>query len=323
MFKVAFPWAKDAEEKAEREYLQSLETTSADEQAGNIWINEEAALELSDDYQIRSWIVALLDPTVPSTIDHKKHLEISPPPKFEFKAGGTNGTHGTPELAPPASPNAKGSKRGKRSQSPSKLPKSASPRKKLTKAAKEAGANAAKAASESLQTALDSAASIADSESVAGTEVQAPKLNGTTSSPRDDVVMEGASDRVTVQVESTVETNGDVETTHTNVKVQMPADSPELPLPESTEEMIETAKKMVEEARKLEGEGEGVVSTTGKSKRKADDIDEEADDEIAAAAAEGRELKPAKKARLMEQELRTQKVRSRALMGVAATLTIG
>ena len=39
MFKIAFPWAKHAEEKAEREYLKSKESTSEDEVAGNVWIS--------------------------------------------------------------------------------------------------------------------------------------------------------------------------------------------------------------------------------------------------------------------------------------------
>lgn len=38
MFKIAFPWATQAEEKTERDYLKSLDTTSTDEVAGNIWI---------------------------------------------------------------------------------------------------------------------------------------------------------------------------------------------------------------------------------------------------------------------------------------------
>jgi len=41
MFKIAFPWAKHSEEKAEREYLKSKETTSQDEIAGNVWISPE------------------------------------------------------------------------------------------------------------------------------------------------------------------------------------------------------------------------------------------------------------------------------------------
>jgi hypothetical protein len=39
MFKIAFPWAKHAEEKAEREYLKIKESTSQDEVAGNVWIS--------------------------------------------------------------------------------------------------------------------------------------------------------------------------------------------------------------------------------------------------------------------------------------------
>lgn len=39
MFKIAFPWAKYEEEKAEREYLKSREETSDDETAGNVWIS--------------------------------------------------------------------------------------------------------------------------------------------------------------------------------------------------------------------------------------------------------------------------------------------
>jgi len=39
MFKIAFPWAKLEEERAEREYLKSRKETSEDEIAGNIWIS--------------------------------------------------------------------------------------------------------------------------------------------------------------------------------------------------------------------------------------------------------------------------------------------
>lgn len=41
MFKIAFPWAKSAEEKAEREYLKSLDFTSHDDIAGNVWVSPE------------------------------------------------------------------------------------------------------------------------------------------------------------------------------------------------------------------------------------------------------------------------------------------
>lgn len=41
MFKIAFPWSTHAEERDEREYLKALETTSADDVAGNIWVAPE------------------------------------------------------------------------------------------------------------------------------------------------------------------------------------------------------------------------------------------------------------------------------------------
>lgn len=41
MFKIAFPWAAHAEEKEERDYLKSLDATSQDEVAGNIWVAPE------------------------------------------------------------------------------------------------------------------------------------------------------------------------------------------------------------------------------------------------------------------------------------------
>jgi hypothetical protein len=41
MFKIAFPWALHSEEKAEREYLKSKDSTSQDEIAGNVWISPE------------------------------------------------------------------------------------------------------------------------------------------------------------------------------------------------------------------------------------------------------------------------------------------
>ena len=40
MFKAAFPWAKHAEELAEKEYVRELSDTAPDEVAGNVWISE-------------------------------------------------------------------------------------------------------------------------------------------------------------------------------------------------------------------------------------------------------------------------------------------
>ena len=304
MFKASFPWAKHSEEAAEREYIKSLPITSPDEIAGNVWIPETygtsldrrtssrrnlmdfPALELAEEYGIVAWIRALLDETpVAGSEDPKK--SISPPPKFTFTANDMT------RLPPPgATPRGRGRPRA---GSPSKVTttgtKAASPRKsRATKASNAANAASARDASASLQAALDNAASAVDSESVNGETVK-------------------------VEVDTAVEVNGDTEITHTNVKVEMPAGSPDLPLPESTEEMIAKAKEMVEEARKLEGES----SSSKASKRKAEELDvDDEEDELA-----DRQLQPAKKARLLEQELKKEKVRTRALIGVAVTLSIG
>ena len=40
MFKAAFPWAKHAEENAERDYIKTLPAEQTDEVAGNVWVSE-------------------------------------------------------------------------------------------------------------------------------------------------------------------------------------------------------------------------------------------------------------------------------------------
>ena len=253
------------------------------------------ALELAEEYGIGPWVKALLDPA-PVYVDEKK--PINSPPPFTFTAGDR------PSLPPPATP-ARG--RGRpRASSPSKATpagKLTSPRKRATKASKEANAAAARQASESLQAVADGTPSIAESESVDG-----EKVNGV--GPEDKHVDEV----VTVNVEKSVEVNGDIETVHTTVQVQMPVGSPDLPLPETTEEMIAKAKEMVEEAVKLDGE-----SSKSAGKRKAEVLDTEDDEDETA----DKEIQPAKKAKIMEQEVKKQKVRTRALVGVIATAAIG
>ena len=320
MFKATYPWAKAEEERSEREYIKSLSTTASDEVAGNVWITESAgtcnlrsemgtdakrsiALELAKDYGIAAWIVALLDPMAIQA-DEKK--AISPPPKYKFTSNEQT------FLPPPTSTPGRG--RGRpRATSPTKKDKMTSPRKRMTKAAKEANATTARQASESLQAALD-AASVAESESV-----EPPSINGETpASPPKKASKKHAKDdddKVKVKVQSAVEKDGDIETTHTTVSVQMPPGSPELPLPETTEEMVAKAKEMVEEAKKLEGE-----SSKSSSKRKAEALDDEDDTD---GLLNGAAAQPAKKTKLMEQEVRKQQVRNRALMGVAASLAIG
>jgi len=180
---------------------------------------------------------------------------------------------------------------------PAKAGKATSPRKRQTKAQKEANLAHANAASASLQSALDDAASVAETETK-------PELAGPL-----DLASAAHEETVKVQVDQSVEVDGTTETTHTNVTVEMPAGSPELPLPEDTEKMLETARKMVEEAKTLE------ASPKVTRKRKAQEPEpSDIDAELP--------LQPAKKARILEEKLKREKVRTRAVLGVTATLAI-
>lgn len=153
---------------------------------------------------------------------------------------------------------------------------------------KEANEANAQAASATLQSALEDAAS---------TVAPSPSVDG---------------EKVNVEVESRVDVNGDTETTRTNVTAQMPAGSPELPLPEDTEQMLETAKRMVEEAKGLTN---GEPSMKVARKRKVEEVET---DDIDAELP----VQPAKKAKVLEEKLKREKVRTRALVGVTATLAI-
>lgn len=234
--------------------------------------------------------MALLDDAEVAEVKNPDDLtkSISPPPKFTFKANDLK------HLPPPNARNPTPRARGRpRATSPTKngtTKTGGTPRKpRSTKASNAANAAIAREAANSLQSHLDNTASVADSESVDG-------------------------ERVIVEIESNVQVNGTGETTTTNVKIDMPSGSAELPLPQSPEEMIEKAKEMVAEARKIEGD----TSSKSKSlKRKAEVLDD-SEDETA-----DNELQPAKKARLLSQELKKERVRKRALIGVVATLAIG
>jgi hypothetical protein len=189
---------------------------------------------------------------------------------------------------PPPSAKKTPRSRSTRSASPSKIvspTKSAraSPvKKRTTKKEREAAMANAEAASETLHAALNDAASIV--------EESTPTLDG---------------DKVKVERKQSADTTGNHETTHTTITVEVPA----LPRPADTEKMLETAKRMVEEAKALEG------SPKISRKRKVEEVEPS---DIDAALP----VQPAKKAKVLEEKLKREKVRTRALVGVAATLTI-
>lgn len=292
MFKATFPYAELAEEEAERDYIKSLETTSTDQTAGNVWIPPHHALELAKEYGILIWIEALLDNTpieVNQTKDQSPKSIQSPPP---FLA---------PHEALAAPTPSRG--RPRRSVSPSKIasPKKTAGSTRSRKAKAPSEEPSARVANKNLQKALKEAAEDAEVD-----EKEEPQEEKEESEVKEEAV-------VRVNVDTEVEVKGDIETTHTHVEVEMPAGLPELPLPEDTEAMIAKAKEMVEAA--MTGTN-GEISKSKKSKRKAEEIE---DDEVAEAEAEG----PAPKKAKVESELKKEKVKTRALIGISATLAIG
>ena len=252
------------------------------------------AIELAQDYGIVTWIHALLDEaSIPLGTDDPSMKAISTPPKFTFTANERtllpppNGT-----TARASTPKSRGRPRGSSPAKNASPAKASTKKPRATKATKEADAASAREASASLQASLEhttpDGASTAEPESVDG-------------------------DKVKIHIESNVAIKGDNERGETTtVNIEMPTGFPELPLPERPEEMIETAKRMVAEAMKTDGEG-----SSSKAKRKAEEMDGESD------GSADNELQPAKKARLLEEQLKKEKVRTRALLGVAATLVIG
>ncbi|KAK7510780.1 apses transcription factor-like protein [Phyllosticta citriasiana] len=291
MFKAAFPWASQEDEEHERSYHNKL-TSAGDEVAGNVWVSPEDALKLADDYAMKAWIVALLDPEpIEKGTKDKGSNEIATPPKFIVADKAS--------LFPPAPTNMR--TRSMRSASPSK---SSSPRKLASPRKPRTTRKAAKEAREGTPSALHRSV---ENETPAASEYGGESVNGEPTSTT------AASETVRVEVDETTQKQGEVETTTTAVKVDVPADHPELPLPESPEEMIAQARRMVEEANKAEGSKGASTSL----KRKADDA------ELEEPEANAMEVQPVKRTKVLEEELRKERVRSKAFMGLSATLAIG
>ncbi|PWY84880.1 apses transcription factor [Aspergillus heteromorphus CBS 117.55] len=327
MFKIAFPWAKLDEERAEREYLKTRTETSEDEIAGNVWISPLLALELAKEYLMYDWVRALLDPTdiIQSPSSAKK--QITPPPRFDL-----------PPIEAPAILTASSTRlRRGRSASPSKKP--SSPRKpRQTRAMKEANAAATSLANASLQSSLDLTAETAETESVTGTIHQSVEVDGEEKTifaprtpstirmrktapivekPEETEETEEVEEKVKVDVETNGKSADDAKTIQTTVSVEMPISLPEAPSAAETEEMIAQAKAMVQEAVKAQTEAGAPSSAKAATKRNADVLsdDEEEEDE------ETKTLR-VKRAKVLEEKLKQERVRNRALVGVTAAFAL-
>jgi len=297
MFKASFPWAKKSDEEAEKRYVKEhFENTSKEETAGNVWVDPVDALALADEYGMRLWIEALLDnePVMPS--DHRKR-NITPPPVF-YRTGDSDAG----SVASSVPPSSATRRRSTRSMSPSK--RIATPRK-----SRVSKAHAAKDSSLKKEVPMI-AETVTEETSVETTSTIPTLTNGEFMQSASVTTPAKKEPSLKVEVDEAVETNGDIEVKTTHVKLELPT-SGEPPSPESTEEMLAKAREMVAEARKLEGEQTA-------PKRKADDTErDEAEGSEAIGAA------PQKKAKVLQDQLRKERVKTRAWMGLSATLAIG
>lgn len=119
--------------------------------------------------------------------------------------------------------------------------------------------------------------------------------------------------KVQVETEKLPSPDGDDEIEHTKVNIEMPAHSPDLELPNDAEDMLEKAREMVAAANQVGGGGR--TTTPLRSKRKASEMDP---DDLDAPVGP-----VAKRARQTELELRKERIKRRALTGIATCVAIG
>ncbi|KAM0713315.1 hypothetical protein Q7P35_000767 [Cladosporium inversicolor] len=285
MFKAAFPYASVEEETSEKEYIKSFPEASSEEVAGNVWINPEQALNLADEYGIKLWIAALLDPEpiTHGTNDPKKSIQSPPPFSMNHSVNGLGRS--------PEKPDGRRSTRGRSLRSASPMKKDASTRKFATprKTRKPRG---------TLKF---------EEEAAAIAEEAAESLNGelATANARQ------STENVKVEVETVMKPSpeGDEEVESTKVNIEMPAGLPELQLPNDAQEMLAQARAMVHEAEKING------TSSAKGKRKAEEMVEDDEEEL--------ELLPPKRVKAVQTELRKEKIKRRAITGIAAGLAFG
>lgn len=318
MFKASFPYALAEEEEAERRYIKSLSTTSPEETAGNVWIPPESALGLAEEYGIGPWIRALLDPAdivVSNASENSPPKRINAPPKYIPTASATT-------LVPPT-PTSMRSTRSRRSASPTKAPSSrrnvaASPRKRSTRTT-SAQPESSETPSTSRKTSLTNGdiPVLAPGEALKVEELKVEHVDKGLAGTL-ETVQEEPKVKVTIDKDVKVEENGtEVERTKVDLKMPFTAGGP--PSADDAARMIEEAKAMVASA---EADVAEASSKAAKGKRKAEDYEADIEEE----GADGEtsvDLRPRAKKAKTEVELRKDKVKRRALVGITFTLAAG
>jgi len=243
------------------------------------------ALSLADEYGIKLWIAALLDPEpiTHGTSDPKKSIQS--PPTFSMKDP-INGLGRSPEK-----PDGRRSTRGRSLRSASPMKKDTPSRKFATPRKPRKGRAALKL----------------EEEAAAIAEEAAESINGELATATE----RHSNENVRVEVENVMQPSpeGD-EVEKTKVKIEMPTGLPELELPNDAQAMLAEARAMVHEAEKING----TTSSKAKGKRKAEEIEEEEGEALA--------LRP-KRVKAVQTELHKEKIKRRAVTGIAAGLALG
>ncbi|PHH66775.1 hypothetical protein CDD81_5907 [Ophiocordyceps australis] len=296
MFKATFPYAEAIDEENERRFIKSLPTTSPEETAGNIWIPPEQALLLAEEYNIAVWIHALLDTAkIPvSGASDTSNKSITAPPKFDpIKA--------QKQFAPP-------------------IPRApVTPRKRSTKTR-----------AENAETQI-----IGDS-----IEDEKQEMTMKTSTFEPDIILESREEEGSLKVElaEKVSTNANgVETKRmlTEVDLSLPS-AGQPPTAQEIADMMQVAKEMVDQDRqetvqreaeaqkRLEERAQAAKEAppaSKKSKRKAADMS--VSDDKSEQVEEADAIQPRTKKFKAEVEIRKQRVKRRALVGLGATVAVG
>lgn len=274
---------------------------------------------------MRAWIEALLDPAPIPKGTHDPNKRIATPPRFSLpRPSSAEGTSFPPPTEPPMSSR----KRSLRSASPSKAPptpsrKIATPRR--TRRGRPAAASVLATSMESTGEESQAAEASVEPESVDGDAINV--ASGPILSSKLEPVPEapGAEDAVKVEITKTTEQalDGGEPTVTTHVTVETPANYPSLKVPRDPQAYLDQAKAAIAEANRL------TAGRAAGKKRKAMEMleDEEVvygDDGTVESLSSGVvDQQPAKRLRMTETELRKEKIKRRATIGIAASLAIG
>lgn len=272
------------------------------------------ALELADEYDMRAWIEALLDPSPIPKGTHDPSKKISTPPRFMLARPSDSPER--PSLPPPVEPMST-RKRSLRSASPSKAAAPAG--RKIATPKRRTGR---RTGSSNLGTSVESSQAASQS-------VEPDSVNGDSMPPAQPTIQEedesADEDAVKVEITNTVEEgiDGGEPTTTTHVTIETPANHPDLKVPADPQAYLDQAKAAIAEANRM------TAGRAAGKKRKAVEMlqDDEADEtkavEEGSSSSTLREDQPNKRLRLTETELRKEKIKRRATMGIAISLGVG